>query len=213
MKVVGLAGRSGVGKSTLSASYLRPLGFMEVALADEIKIRAIATGVATYEQVFIGAKPPHVRTWLQEEGTERGRMVFGQDVWARALFARMRKITESSPIDKFVVTDVRFVNEVEYIRSHGGIVLRVDAPERNRNNGMTEAQRQHASETNLDGLPESAYDGLILNDPEYEHTVAWQLHAHLFLRRFVTDEYRGNRIRIQEKAELLSRILPGFRRA
>lgn len=213
MKVVGLAGRSGVGKSTLAASYLRPLGFMEVALADEIKIRAIATGVAGYEDVFVGSKPPQVRTWLQEEGTERGRQVFGQDVWARALFARLRKVSETWGMDRFVVTDVRFVNEVEYIRSHGGIVLRVDAPERNRNNGMTDEQRRHQSETDLDNMSADAFDGLILNDPQYEHTVAWQIHAHLFLRRFISDEYRGNKVRVQEKAELLSRILPGFRRA
>jgi hypothetical protein len=213
MKVIGLAGRSGVGKSTLSATYLRPLGFMEVALADEIKIRAIATGVATYEEVFVGSKPPHVRTWLQEEGTERGRQVFGEDVWVRALFARLRKVSETWGVDRFVVTDVRFVNESNFIRSQGGLVLRVDAPGRNRGNGMTEEQRLHPSEVDLDRLTDNDFDGLVLNDTEYETTVGWQLHAHLYLRRFITQEYKGPKLTVQDKYRLLQSILPPASRA
>jgi hypothetical protein len=186
---------------------------MEVALADEIKIRAIATGVATYEQVFVGSKPPHVRTWLQEEGTERGRDVFGQDVWVRALLARMRKISESSDVRNFVVTDVRFVNEVRGIRAAGGIVLRVDAPRRNANNGMTAEQRLHPSETDLDQLAVTDYDGVIRNDPEDADTVGWQIHAHLFYNNFVRAPYGGKQLSTEQQQALIKDMLPYLQRA
>lgn len=213
MKLIGLAGRSGVGKSTLSATYLRPLGFNEVGIADEIKIRAVATGVATYEEVFVGPKPAHVRTWLQEEGTERGRNVFGEDVWVRALLARLRKVEETWGIDQFVVTDVRFVNEVEFIHKHGGIVLRIDAPTRFANNGMTAEQRQHPSECDLDRLTNQDFDGIVLNDPEFAGTASWQLHAHLYLRGFKKSRYDGPKLPTADKYRILKTILSPIDRA
>lgn len=214
MRIIGLAGRSGVGKSTLSSTYLRPFGFAEAALADEIKIRAVATGVATYEQVFtLGPKLPHVRTWLQEEGTERGRNVFGQDVWVRALLARLRRMSETGGPREFVVTDVRFANEVRGIRQAGGIVLLVDAPSRNAGNGMTADQRLHASETGLDGLSLEEFDGVVLNDPEHANTIGWQLHAHLYYNNFVTEPYAGTAPDDAARKALVKVMLPYLQRA
>lgn len=214
MRIIGLAGRSGVGKSTLSSTYLRPFGFAEAALADEIKIRAVATGVATYEQVFtLGPKLPHVRTWLQEEGTERGRDVFGQDVWVRALLARMRRMSETGGSQRFVVTDVRFANEVRGIRQAGGIVLLVDAPSRNASNGMTESQRLHPSETGLDGLSLEEFDGVVLNDPEHADTVGWQLHVHLYYNKFVSKPYGGPAPDEATRKSLIQDMLPYLQRA
>jgi hypothetical protein len=70
---------------------------------------------------------PEIRRWLQIIGTEYGRDVFGPDCWVRALDARIKDLP-------FVaVRDVRFENEIDYIRSRGGFIVWVQsnrAPER-----------------------------------------------------------------------------------
>lgn len=176
MKLIALAGKSGVGKDTIAQTYLRAQGYMPIGLADDLKYRAIATGMGTYEEAFHGPKPPALRTWLQEEGTLRGRDVFGEDIWLRATFARMRRAQEEWGIDKFCLTDVRFPNELRYAREAGALVLRIEAPERHAANGMTADQRQHRSETALDALDPREYHALIQNDPSQEAFVAWQVH-------------------------------------
>ena len=70
-----------------------------------------------------------IRRWLQIIGTEYGRNVFGQDCWIRALDARIK----DSPL--VAVRDVRFENEIDYIRSRGGFSVHVEsnrAPERDQ---------------------------------------------------------------------------------
>lgn len=222
MKVVALAGESGVGKSTLARLHFRPLGYLDVALADELKVRAIATGVATYEDVYVGTKPPAVRTWLQEEGTERGRAVFGEDVWCRALFARLRKAEEDWGADQFVITDVRFPNEARYVREQGGIVLRVDAPRRASANALNSTQRQHASETALASLTNEDFDGVLFNDLGDEATVAWQVQAHLYIARFGQRSgrlvmnprripaFHTETLTLAQRCSLLARMFPQF---
>lgn len=220
MKVIGLAGPSGVGKSTIAALYFRPLGYFDVALADAIKIRAVATGVASFEEVFTSAKSPRVRTWLQEEGTDRGRKAFGDDVWVRSLFTNLRRMESEWGLDQFVITDVRFRNEIEYIHNAGGLVLRVEAPSRQSNNQMTHTQRLHTSEHGLDECGAADFDGVLLNDPTYTDTLAWQVHAHLYMAQ-LTKLSRRRGISAQafpssaglstaQKCQILRRMFPHY---
>jgi hypothetical protein len=50
-------------------------------------------------------------------GTEVGRMLFGENVWVDIADRKIQAI--EGPV---VITDVRFENEAEYVRSHGGEV-------------------------------------------------------------------------------------------
>jgi len=195
----------------LAELYFRARGYLEVALADDIKLRAVATGVATYEEVFCGSKPPHVRTWLQEEGTERGRHLYGEDVWARSLFARLQRIEAQWGFDKFVVTDVRFLNEVRYIAGRDGLVLRVHAPIRNSGNGMTPEQRSHESETASSLCANADVHGVILNDPEYVEAVEWQIASHLYLAGFEQAPDYAPPLRPSRREVLLHQMLPSDR--
>lgn len=176
MKLIGLSGRAGSGKNYLAQQVLAPLGWLECALADEIKIRGVATGVGDYDALF-HQKPPTIRRWLQEEGTERGRHVFGENMWVDALMARLTRVKETWGFERFVVTDVRFPNEVKAIQDRGGWVFRIEAPERAAASPLTEAARQHESETALDDYTD--FDGWLYNDPIYGKTINWQLHVHL----------------------------------
>ena len=58
------------------------------------------------------------RMALQLMGTEAGRDVFHSDIWVISLLNRAKG-------RNVVVTDVRFQNEIIYIQSHMGIILRV----------------------------------------------------------------------------------------
>lgn len=184
MQLIGLSGKAGTGKNYLARQFLAPHGFRESALADEIKTRGVALGIGTYDEMF-HAKPEHVREWLQQEGTERGRDRYGVDVWINALLARLTRVEETWGIGTFVITDVRFPNEVEVIQAHGGRVFRIEAPERAAASSIPEALRTHASEIALDDYEH--FDGWLFNDPIYAHTVDWQLHM-LLLRSGILDE-------------------------
>lgn len=176
--IIALSGRAGSGKNYIASRYLVPIGFRDLALADEIKIRAVATGIASFEEAF-HTKPESVRKWLQEEGTERGRDVFGEDCWCRALGARVSLMRERWGLTDFVITDVRFPNEVAYVqRQLRGHVYKIVAPGRVAASPLTEAQREHRSELSVDTL-DPLVDGFILNDPLDSTSVEWQIARHL----------------------------------
>lgn len=185
MMLLGLAGGAGVGKTYLHTQFLRPWGYFDAPLADELKVRCVARGVASFDDAFFN-KPPAVRKWLQEEGTERGRDLYGEDIWCTTLLARLRRVEQSWGIDRFVVSDVRFPNEVEFILQHGGIVLRVEAPDRYASNGLSDDARQHRSERALDDFPRERYSGILRNDPEYALTIESQLRKQLNRHGFPT---------------------------
>lgn len=63
-----------------------------------------------------------IRRLLQVFGTEVVRDNFGRDAWVNILRDSMR------PGIDYVITDVRFPNEVEMIYRAGGIVVRIDRP-------------------------------------------------------------------------------------
>jgi hypothetical protein len=164
MKVIGISGKAGSGKDYIVKNYLRPNGYYQVSLAWHFKVWIVATGRASYEEVFI-TKPPHIRELLQLEGTEKGRNVFGENVWVDAAFTWIRLFNDTWGVDRFVIADVRFPNEVEAILNHGGQVFRIHAPNRVKNSALTEDQRNHQSEIALDNFPIDKFSGVIFNDP------------------------------------------------
>lgn len=84
---------------------------------------------------------------LQLVGTEIGRERIDPDLWMKLSERRIRELQARGV--PWVVTDVRFENELEMVRRLGGVVLRVEAP------ALTPGTRDHAhpSETALDHVP------------------------------------------------------------
>lgn len=78
-----------------------------------------------------------VREFLQKLGTEVGRNI-DSDLWVKAFDNQYHNAIK---FDTFIVPDVRFVNEAEYIKNHNGILLRT-------NRGSSEDF--HQSEIDLD---------------------------------------------------------------
>jgi hypothetical protein len=172
INVIGISGKAGVGKDFITNKYLQPRKYFTFSLAWHFKVWLVGKGLATYEEVFV-TKPPHVRKLLQEEGTERGRMAFGEDIWCNTIFTWFKVLHDYSGINDFVIPDVRFPNEVDFIKSHGGRVIRIHAPIRAEGNSLTPEARQHISETALDGYDK--FDAYLFNDPVYISDIQDQL--------------------------------------
>lgn len=171
IKVIGLSGKAGSGKDYIASRIITPkYGYVPFSIAWHVKANLVGKGVLTYEEAFI-TKPPHARHLLQQEATESGRDVFGEDIWLRAADSWMRTIYESWGIQRFVLPDVRFPNEVEYIKKMGGKVIRIIAPNRVAQSPLSQEARNHYSETALDDYPLDNFDGIIDNDIGNEDTL------------------------------------------
>lgn len=172
MKIIAFSGKSGSGKDFITTNYLRPQGYFPVSLATHFKIWIVGKREATYEEVF-HTKPEPVRHLLQQEGTERGRDVYGSSIWVDTLFEWMHWWNEMWSIDKFCIMDCRFQTEVYDIRKRGGKIYRIHAPLRAASSTLSENARLHISEIDLDTFYN--FDGIIHNDPNDASTIEEQL--------------------------------------
>jgi hypothetical protein len=174
VEIYAFSGKLGTGKDYLATAFnnmLPPRPTMFCALADTLKIMTYAQTAFRYHNIF-GDKTEETRKALQIIGNEQGRLKYGDNVWVRALCATMRSQYERSGIRRFIITDVRFQNELDWVQSIGGIVFRVVAPQRNitrveKEATTTEAMNaimSHASEVGLDATPLEQFNYVLHND-------------------------------------------------
>jgi len=89
----------------------------------------------------------NVREYLQWYGTEGHREIFGDDFW----------VDQALPLDKdysdglYVVTDMRFPNEVQRVKDLNGLCVKVERE-------SATAHGEHASEQNLDHMIDYVLD-------------------------------------------------------
>ena len=89
------------------------------------------------QEWWIGDYKPTVRDFMQRVGTEAGRNSIHPNTWINSLMKDYDKNKS-----KWIITDVRFENELRAIEEKNGIVIRIDNPNQNIDN--------HSSETSLD---------------------------------------------------------------
>lgn len=136
--LVGLAGPAGVGKSFVAEAFVRR-GWRRVAFAAPLKAMMGAffrsqglseEGVAerlegTLKEapdLSLGSHSP--RYAMQTLGTEWGRVLIAPDIWTRA-WRRAAIAAFAEGAAGVVADDVRFPNEVDVLRSVGGVVVGV----------------------------------------------------------------------------------------
>lgn len=159
IQIVGLSGRAGIGKDFVAENVFKKLiGYQNISFAWHMKIDCLARGLGDYEEVFI-TKPKRVRRLLQVLGTEQGRDMWGKDIWIDATFAWILLFHRNWGMDKFVIPDCRFINELEAIQRVGGKVYRIIG---NRARSLTKEAGRHSSETELTDT-DNIYDGQIVN--------------------------------------------------
>jgi hypothetical protein len=181
MIIIGVAGKMGSGKDFICNNVIIPVlkkynqTFLQLAFADQIKVNVMTKKNIKYNDVYVN-KTTETRTLLQTEGTEQGRNLVNENIWIN-YFNNWITIFKNRGIDNFICTDVRFKNEVDYIKKNGGILIYINAPNRNmsrlknESNGnleLFEKIKSHKSECDLDDLDSNKFDLIINNDPDHD---------------------------------------------
>ena len=162
-EIIGLLGHQGTGKNYIAENIIPKIlpnkQTLCVAFADHFKITAISKYGADYNKVF-GKKDFETRKLLQRVGTEEGRDIFGSDIWIRTLENWM-DIYASRGIERFIICDLRFKNEVEWARNIGATIIKINAPDRYHDRLLKESNgdiekydiiKNHPSEKNIDNI-------------------------------------------------------------
>ena len=171
-EIIGFIGHQGVGKNYISEKILPDIlekkNTLCVAFADHFKITAISKYNADPKKVF-GQKDFNTRKLLQKLGTEDGRNVFGKDIWIKHLEAWMDTYA-SRGIERFIITDLRFKNEIDWAKSVGSKIIKIHAPDRYHERLLQESAgdikryndiKNHPSEKDIDN--HTNYDILVDN--------------------------------------------------
>ena len=181
MNRIGIIGKKGHGKDSVGDVFIEGLNYRRVAFADRIKEmvhvgldipREVLWGPASVKEMIHPRWGVSVRHMLQTLGTEWGRRLIHTDIWIKlALETDIPRIEKAEGEQKWIVTDVRFPNEVQLLREHGFTLVKVVRPgydariaEQAKKEGWEERlmeERAHASEALVDGLE---YDMSIVND-------------------------------------------------
>ena len=192
--IIGINGKIGAGKDTVGTIiqgllYTNKDQSSEIKkFAGKMKqIASILTGISvekfedqefkecfldvewgTIQDIPLNSIPPFadmqfnvmmtVREFLQKLGTEAMRDGLHTNVWVNALFADYKKKSN------WIITDMRFPNEMEAVVKRHGITIRVTRPVKKSKN----TPKLHSSETALD---KAKFDYEIINDGSMEKLV------------------------------------------
>jgi hypothetical protein len=143
--IIGVTGFIGSGKDTI-ADYLCTFhGYKRISFAGALK--DAVSNVFGWDREMLEGTTKSSREWreqldlwwserlnmplltprwvLQQWGTEVCRNGFHNDIWVASVENQLRKAK-----DNIVITDCRFINEVNAIKNAGGITMRVERGEK-----------------------------------------------------------------------------------
>ena len=112
MKHIGFMGLAGSGKDTAADALM----FTHHRCSFASRLKGIARMLG-----WDGEKDERGRAFLQDLGMAVRR--FDEDTWVRLLSEEI-----SPRMQQLVFTDVRFQNEADFVRSIGGIIVRIVRP-------------------------------------------------------------------------------------
>lgn len=141
---IATAGVKHSGKSTLGEYIKNNKGHIELAFADGIKgILECALHMSKDQLHDQSLKEKIDKFWnhsprefLKAIGTEMFQDKFmelfpdiGREIWARSVALKMVKLYIKDPYNnKFVITDVRFKHEVDFLNKIGATIIRINRP-------------------------------------------------------------------------------------
>lgn len=132
---IAFVAKAGAGKTTLAMLLVKHHGFTKLSFANVLK--EFATNVLSRP-----LDKKRDRQFLQMMG--EGARQSDVDVWIRWLHIQLQAYERASVTD-FVVDDVRYVNEAEWLRKQGFIIVRLVG----RSYKMKAELAEHPSETKM----------------------------------------------------------------
>lgn len=183
MVLIGICGKLGSGKNYITTNVIIPLlekfkkNYLELSFADQIKINVMTKKGISYNDLYIN-KTQESRQLLQVEGTKERE--FNSNIWIDYI-QNWITVFKCKGISNFVITDCRYINECNFIKNNGGIIIKVVAPNRNEKRLVQEASssgtfskenylkiKNHSSECDTDKLPDTDFDYIIENDGDLD---------------------------------------------
>lgn len=137
--IIGISGFARSGKDTLADILTSQHCYIKVSFADKMREALLAlnpfvlhdsngTSISIVDAVnaygWDGIKSSSYakdsRRLLQRFGTEAGRRVIGENIWVDAT------MNSIDPNKDYVISDMRFLNELEAVKARGGLAIRVN---------------------------------------------------------------------------------------
>lgn len=156
MNLIAISGKRRSGKTTLGNLLRDEYGYTPVSLAEPLKALAMEHFGLMLEQVdgclkesptqFVDHTANHYPRYFtpREILIRMGQFYrsIDKDYWIKKLFEQMQR---AQSMKVFVVTDVRFKNEMEWMKKHQAIAVRLE-----RDESLTGKNINDVSETDLD---------------------------------------------------------------
>lgn len=180
--VLGLGGKYRSGKDEVADHLVRAHGWRKVGMSDalhefllrqnpDVAIRSVPEPyVSTYREItetlgYVEAKNLiEFRTLMQRTGTEAGREVLHNNIWADA--ARDRIVKHRSEGYNVVLTGVRFENELHMVERLGGYTGWIHRPSEEIPLDVTVTQVVSAIDSALAHVSENT-----LSEADFEFTI------------------------------------------
>lgn len=175
LQIIGIAGNAQTGKDTLAKVAIAH-GFLPVPFALQLKIAMVNEGAA-FDKMFLLPKDDQTRKALQIKGHDHGRLLNGPNYWVDQ-WATMVAYLAANGVYKFVVPDVRYMNEAKMLHNIGAKVYLV-TPEAIDYN--VKRQWDHPSEQDIGHFP---VDGTVVCNHERPITESQDAFERLMLRDF-----------------------------
>ncbi|SFI31029.1 deoxynucleotide monophosphate kinase [Nitrosomonas sp. Nm34] len=163
IKLIGLSGAIGAGKSTVAQLLKNSYGFSETTFKEDM-VCCLAYIFEVDMDIFndralkekphddlLGRSPREV---MQSFGTEWGRKLIHPDIWVK----RVKNLIGHYP--RLVLSDVRFDNEAQMIKRKGGVIWHIE-----RKNNPFVVNTGHESEH---GIDDRFIDQIICNDRDMD---------------------------------------------
>jgi len=163
IKIIGITGYKRSGKDTVGDYIVKNYNYQRLAFADPIKMLCKHVFAFTNEQLETDRKEDIDEYWkhsprelLQKIGTELFRERLPQicehiesNIWINSLKYKIMLSYEENPQNnKFIVTDVRFPNEEQFIKEMNGILIKVNRNELKHNDN----EHKHKSEQYIEKI-------------------------------------------------------------
>lgn len=158
--IIGLGHTARSGKDTVAEHLRLEHGFSTIAFASALKQGARAIFGLSEEQVSGDLKEVVDSFWddtprsiLQKMGTECMRAGYLDDLWVKCVERAIEVPTD----ERWVISDVRFLNEARAVKNWGGYLVKVDRP-----GGPEIEGSQHSSEVAMSEYQD--WDYVLTND-------------------------------------------------